>query len=66
MDVIGRFAESSIGFKECSTLHWVQEGNSVIDDVVVAPNLFIIVETDLYVPVSEKLVRARRAGGING
>ena len=44
----------------------MQKGNSVIDDVVVASNLFIIVEADLNVPISEKLVRARRAGGIRG
>ncbi len=31
-----------------------------------APNLFIIVEADLNVPISEKLVRARGAGSISG
>jgi hypothetical protein len=36
------------------------------DDVVVAPNLFIIVEANLNVPISETLVRARGAEGISG
>jgi hypothetical protein len=41
----------------------VKKRNSAIDDVVVvAPDLFIIVEADLNVPISEKLVRTRGAG----
>jgi hypothetical protein len=45
----------------------VQEGNSVIDDDVVAPDSFVIVETDLSVPIIKKdLVRARRGWGANG
>ena len=39
--------------------------NGVINDVVVASNLFVIVETDLDVPVSEELVGAGSAGGID-
>jgi hypothetical protein len=39
--------------------------NGVINDVVVASNLFVIAETDLDVPVSEELVGAGRAGGID-
>ncbi len=42
----------------------MQKRNSVINDVVVAPNLFIIVEADLNVPISEALVGARGAGSI--
>ena len=45
----------------------MQEGNSVIDDDVVAPDSFVIVETDLSVPIVKKdLVRARRGWGANG
>jgi hypothetical protein len=44
----------------------VKKRNSVIDDVIVAPDLLIIVEADLNVPISEKLVRARGAGSISG
>jgi hypothetical protein len=44
----------------------VQKRNSVIVDVVVAPNLFIIVEADLNVPISETLIRARGAGSVSG
>ncbi len=44
----------------------MREGNSVIDVVVVAPNLFIIVKAELNVPISKKLVGAKRTGGIDG
>jgi hypothetical protein len=39
--------------------------NSVFDNVVVAKNLVKIVEADLNVPISEKLVRAKEAGCID-
>ncbi len=39
---------------------------SVMGDVVVAPNFFVVVEVDLNVPISEKLVMARGAGSISG
>ncbi len=43
----------------------VQKGGIVVD-VVVVVDLFIIVEANLYVPVSEELVRARGMTGVVG
>jgi regulator of extracellular matrix RemA (YlzA/DUF370 family) len=39
--------------------------NSVFDNVVAAMDLVIIVEADLNLPISKKLVRAKEVGSIN-